>query len=130
MRFLPKARHSHEEADGERQVIVAEKIRLPAAGEDLRRHPGFDLARLSDRALPAHLSRPICPRAFDDADFAFYGTVLHGQHAAARPRDARASHLLDSTMGEALGKLYVARYFPPEAKAKADRAGVQSAQGL
>ena len=30
-------------------------------------------------------------------------------------------HLLDRQMGEALGKLYVARYFPPEAKAKADQ---------
>ena len=29
-------------------------------------------------------------------------------------------HLLDDQLGEALGKLYVARYFPPEAKAKAD----------
>jgi len=28
--------------------------------------------------------------------------------------------LLDNAIGEALGKLYVARYFPPEAKAKAD----------
>ena len=29
-------------------------------------------------------------------------------------------HLLDDKLGEALGKLYVAKYFPPEAKAKAD----------
>jgi putative endopeptidase len=29
-------------------------------------------------------------------------------------------HLLDQQMGEAMGKLYVARYFPPDAKAKAD----------
>ena len=30
-------------------------------------------------------------------------------------------HLLDRRLGEALGKLYVARYFPPESKAKADQ---------
>jgi len=36
-------------------------------------------------------------------------------------RPTRGIHLLDRTMGEALGKLYVARYFPPEAKAKADQ---------
>jgi len=35
------------------------------------------------------------------------------------PRATRAAHLLDNTMGEALGKVYVAKYFPPEAKAKA-----------
>jgi putative endopeptidase len=35
------------------------------------------------------------------------------------PRDLRGVHLLDAEMGEALGKLYTAKYFPPEAKAKA-----------
>ncbi len=42
-----------------------------------------------------------------------------GKNAAARPRRRAACSLLDDTMGEALGKLYVAKYFPPEAKAKA-----------
>ena len=72
---------------------------------------------------------PICRRSFDDEDFAFYGTVLQG-NAQQLPRGARAAHLLDDAMGEALGKLYVAKYFPPEAKAKARRAGAQPAQGL
>jgi putative endopeptidase len=39
-------------------------------------------------------------------------------------------HLLDQQMGEALGKLYVARYFPPDAKAKADLLVSNLLQGL
>ncbi|MGZ5920874.1 MAG: M13 family metallopeptidase [Rhizomicrobium sp.] len=60
------------------------------------------------------------PKRFDDRNFAFYGTVLGG-NTQQLDRPTRGIHLLDRTMGEALGKLYVARYFPPEAKAKADQ---------
>ena len=59
------------------------------------------------------------PSAVDDADFAFFGTVLAG-NTKQLDRAERGVQMLDQQMGEALGKLYVARYFPPEAKAKAD----------
>jgi putative endopeptidase len=59
------------------------------------------------------------PKRFDDLDFALYGTVLSGR-TQQLDRATRGVHLLDGMMGEALGKVYVARYFPPEAKAKAD----------
>jgi putative endopeptidase len=65
-----------------------------------------------------HTYAPFLPKSFDDEDFAFYGTTLQG-NAQQLPRGARAAHLLDNEMGEALGKLYVTKYFPPEAKAKA-----------
>ncbi len=55
----------------------------------------------------------------DDADFAFYGKAIQGKDKQL-DRATRGIHLLDDTMGEALGREYVARYFPPEAKAKAD----------
>ncbi len=35
-------------------------------------------------------------------------------------RATRGVHLLDRNLGEALGKLYVAKFFPPQAKAKAE----------
>ncbi|HWY62557.1 MAG TPA: M13 family metallopeptidase [Rhizomicrobium sp.] len=59
------------------------------------------------------------PSAVDTADFAFFGTVLAG-NTKQLDRAERGVQMLDRQMGEALGKLYVARYFPPEAKAKAD----------
>jgi putative endopeptidase len=65
-----------------------------------------------------HTYAAYLPKTFDDADFAFYGTTLQG-NSQQLPRGARAAHVLDNLMGEALGKLYVAKYFPPEAKAKA-----------
>ena len=34
--------------------------------------------------------------------------------------EARRRHAIDGAMGEAVGKLYVAKYFTPEAKAKID----------
>jgi len=59
------------------------------------------------------------PKRFDDMDFAFFGTVLSGR-TAQLDRATRGVRLLDGQMGEALGKLYVSRYFPPDAKSKAD----------
>ena len=52
------------------------------------------------------------------ADFAFYGKTLRGLEQM-KPRDERALAVLNGSLGEALGKLYVDTYFPPEAKAKA-----------
>lgn len=60
------------------------------------------------------------PKTFDDADFAFYGTALAGRQQQTE-RPTRGVRLLDRTVGEAFGKLYVAKYFPPEAKAKAEK---------
>lgn len=59
------------------------------------------------------------PKKFDDTDFAFYGTALGGRTQQLE-RPTRGVHLLDNELGEALGKLYTAKYFPPEAKAKAE----------
>jgi putative endopeptidase len=56
---------------------------------------------------------------FEDERFHFYGTVLRGQ-PAQEPRWQRSARLVDSQIGEALGQLYVARYYPPEAKARMD----------
>jgi len=64
-----------------------------------------------------HAFAAYLPQAVDDADFAFYGTALGGR-TKQLDRETRGARLLDTRMGEALGKLYVAKYFPPEAKAK------------
>ena len=66
-----------------------------------------------------HSMSSYLPRKFDDLDFALFGTVLSGR-TQQLDRATRGVHLLDGQMGEALGKVYVAKYFPPDAKAKAD----------
>jgi predicted metalloendopeptidase len=57
--------------------------------------------------------------AFVNEDFHFKGTVLTGV-PQLKPRWERVLEATDQLLGEALGQLYVARAFPPEAKAKAD----------
>jgi len=56
----------------------------------------------------------------DNADWEFYGKTLNGSKKQ-RSLDERALGRLNGTLGEALGKLYVDRKFPPEAKAKAEK---------
>ncbi|HET7361664.1 MAG TPA: M13 family metallopeptidase [Salinimicrobium sp.] len=52
------------------------------------------------------------------ANWEFYEQTLRGAKEQL-PRDERALSIINRTLGEALGKLYVEEYFPPEAKAKA-----------
>src|SRR5690606_28634472 len=61
----------------------------------------------------------VLPTAIDDANFAFYGKLLNGQEVK-RPRWKRAIASTEGMLGEQLGKLYVASYFPPESKAAMD----------
>ena len=55
---------------------------------------------------------------FVNEDFNFKETTLRGTKQI-KPRWKRVVTAADAEIGEALGKLYVAEYFPPEAKARA-----------
>jgi putative endopeptidase len=52
-------------------------------------------------------------------DFAFYGRTLSGTEEI-RDRWKRAVSVVENLMGDAVGKLYVERHFPPDAKARMD----------
>ena len=52
---------------------------------------------------------------FVNANFEFYGRTMSGAEQI-RPRWKRVTNTVDGALGEALGQLYVAKYFPPEAK--------------
>jgi predicted metalloendopeptidase len=56
----------------------------------------------------------------EEANFDFYGKTLTGA-IKQRPRDERALQVVNGATGEALGKLYVEKKFPAEAKAKAEK---------
>ena len=60
---------------------------------------------------------PYLSKAFVDERFAFVGTAVRGV-PENRPRWKRGMALLDDSMGEAMGRLYVTKYFPPENKAR------------
>ncbi|WP_339659616.1 M13 family metallopeptidase [uncultured Polaribacter sp.] len=55
----------------------------------------------------------------ETANWEFYSKEMSGAKKQ-RPRDERALGNLNGAIGEALGKLYVEKMFPPEAKAKAE----------
>ena len=101
----------------DRVVVVGPKDAFPKIAQIFADTP-VSVWRDYLAAHYVHTYAAYLPSQFDDENFAFFGTVLQGS-TQQLPRATRAAHLLDNTMGEALGKLYVAKYFPPEAKAKA-----------
>ncbi|MEY3499048.1 MAG: Neutral endopeptidase [Bacteroidota bacterium] len=58
--------------------------------------------------------------AIETANWEFYGKTLTGA-LKQRPRHEKALQVVNGTVGEALGKLYVEKMFPAEAKAKASK---------
>ncbi|MGZ6039427.1 MAG: M13 family metallopeptidase [Phenylobacterium sp.] len=98
------------------RVVAQENTAFPKIAAIYAKTPiatlkAWQAFNLADQAAP-YLSQP-----FIDARFDFRGKVLTGQQAQ-RPRWKRGVQLVDTQIGEALGKVYVAAYFPPESKAK------------
>ena len=64
-----------------------------------------------------HDAAPFLHEAAEQEDFSFFQRTLLGQ-PEPEPAWKRAAQVLDALVGEALGALYVARAFPPEARAR------------
>jgi len=99
-----------------RDVIVGQPSYVKALDKVLQDVPLQDWKAYMDYQLLRSYA-PVLSKAFVDEHFAFYGTVLTGA-TENRPRWKRAVTMTESAMGEAVGKLYVEKYFPPEAKAR------------
>jgi endothelin-converting enzyme/putative endopeptidase len=65
-----------------------------------------------------HDAAPFLSKPFVDENFAFFQKTLAGV-GELKPRWKQCAEATDQLLGEALGKEYVERYFPPEAKARA-----------
>ena len=65
-------------------------------------------------------SADFLPKAVVEEDFDFNGRVLSGT-PELKPRWKRGGDFVEMAMGEAVGRIYVQRHFPPEAKAAADK---------
>ncbi len=74
-------------------------------------------AWLTTQFLVNHAS--VLPGAVDDTVFDFYGKALGGQEVQ-RDRWKRGVRSVEGAIGEAVGKVYAAEYFPPENKAAMD----------
>jgi predicted metalloendopeptidase len=65
-----------------------------------------------------HNAAPALSDAFVQETFNFYGKQLSGT-TELQPRWKRCAQSANQSLGEALGEVYVQKYFPPEAKARA-----------
>lgn len=63
---------------------------------------------------------PYLSKAFADENFAFRGTTLAGIKVN-RTREQRGVALADQMLGEAVGKLYVEKFFAPESKVRTEK---------
>ncbi len=102
--------------DGEQQITVMQPSYFEALdglveSSSLETWENYLSFRILDGAAP-YLDEETAAIRFD-----YRNRVLFGQKEA-RPRWKRGIDLVDGLVGEAVGKLYVAQHFPPEAKAK------------
>ena len=99
---------------GAKRVIVSQPQALAAAGRLLTQTPA---AQWRDYLTLHSLSSvaDTLPQAFRDAQFAYKGMALQGAKEE-RPRWQLGIAQVNAALGEALGQLYVAEHFPPEAK--------------
>jgi putative endopeptidase len=67
----------------------------------------------------AGAASPYLSKRFVESEFEFSGKALSGT-PAMRPRWKRGVSLVDDHLGEAVGKEYVAKYFPPKSKVQMD----------
>jgi len=105
-------------ASGDRIVILRDNTAFPALAK-LFAATSISVWRDYLTVHYLHNMSDYLPKAIDDEDFDFYGKVLGGQ-TQQLPRETRAVHLIDQRLGHPLGKIYVAKFFPPESKAKVE----------
>jgi putative endopeptidase len=102
---------------GQPQVIVTQPSAIKAALTLVANEP-MDVWKDYLRFHTVKAASPMLSKAFVDLNFGWAQT-LSGT-PKLKDRWKRGVDLVNGTMGEAVGEIYVARYFPPEAKAKAD----------
>lgn len=98
------------------EVVVGQPEFFTAVDKLIRERPLADWKVY----LRWHLLRATAPflhHAAEQENFAFYSTKIRGQ-PEPEPRWQRAAHVIDGSIGEALGQLYVEKYFPPAARAR------------
>ncbi|MGO3796859.1 MAG: M13 family metallopeptidase [Pauljensenia sp.] len=86
-----------------------------AAGAGLWAGTDLDVLKLWLARKVVDARSPLLSRAFVEENFDFYSRTLAGTEEL-RPRWKRGLGLVEGTLGEALGRLYVARHFPPAYK--------------
>jgi putative endopeptidase len=103
----------------QREVIVRENTAIPKLADLFAATP---VATWKSYLAYHYLKgmAPVLPSQLDDEVFDFHGRILNGQ-PQQRERWKRAVTAVNSALGEAVGELYVARFFQPKAKLEMDK---------
>ncbi len=109
-----------EASKSPKKVVESVIVRQPSFFSGLGQLLGdFDAAAWSSW-LQWHLlsgSAPFLNKALVEENFAFFGTTLSGT-PQLRERWKRGVSIVEGVLGEAIGEIYVAKHFPPAAKAR------------
>ncbi len=100
-------------------LVVRQPTYLPAFTAQLAATP-LPVWKAYLRTHLLHSFAPYLGKSYVDARFAFSGTALLGTTENI-DRWKRGVALVGASEGEAAGKLYVAKYFPPESKARMEK---------
>jgi putative endopeptidase len=103
---------------GLERVVVSENTAVPKIADLFARTPvdtlkAWQAFHLTDAAAP------FLSKRFVTANFDFHGKTLGGVREISE-RWKRGVNTVNGAMGDAIGRIYAARYFPLEAKAKAE----------
>ena len=100
------------------EVVVRENTAFPVLAKIFAETSVADWKDyLTFHLLSANASN--LPKAFDEENFAFFGKQLTGQKQM-RDRWKRAVSVVNRSLGEAVGQIYVKRHFPPSSKQQMD----------
>jgi putative endopeptidase len=97
-----------------KRVVVSDNTAFPKKAKIFAETP-IETLKAWEALGVVDQAAPYLPDRFVQAHFEFHGKTLSGQ-PELRPRWKRAVAATDGVLGEAVGEVYVARYFPPEAK--------------
>ncbi len=100
-------------------VIVGQPEFYQQVEKSLQTHPIADWKTYLRWQL-AHTFAAEAGGRFDDENFHFFGTILNGT-PLQRPRWKRMLDQEEGYLGDALGQLYVARYFSPRTKERYEK---------
>jgi putative endopeptidase len=100
------------------RVVVEENTAIPKIA-DVYAHAPLDTLKAWQAFHLADAAAPYLSKRFVTANFGFHSRTMSG--VAEQPeRWKRAVATVNGAMGQAIGRVYVARYFSPEAKAQID----------
>lgn len=97
-------------------IVIAQPVYFDALNKMITTVPVADFKTYL-RWSVAHATAPYLSSKFVAENFSFYGTVLQGAKEQ-KPRWKRVSATVDNGVGEALGQLFVEKYFDANSKKK------------